>query len=267
MKYTHLLMVLILFGLPGCKSEKQQSKTAQQSPSSLDWTGSYCGILPCADCAGIRTVLRLKQDLTYDLSQEYLGKEGQAILQSGSFQWSEQGNSISLMPWEKEGLADENRTLTETKVQYKVEEGSLRQLDLKGQVIEGKLAPNHVLLKSNVDKELREKYWKLIELRGKAVNMAVPLSEPHMILKIAENRVLGHSSCNAFSGTYTLSPDGRLGFSMLVITRMACMENTIEGEFMKALELADHYQLKNDTLSLTKARMAPLAKFVAVYFR
>lgn len=51
------------------------------------------------------------------------------------------------------------------------------------------------------------------------------------------------------------------------MTRMACIKPTVEEAFIKVLETADNYTVKNDTLQLNKARMAPLAKFVAVYLK
>ena len=41
---------------------------------SLDWPGTYEGILPCASCEGIRTELKLNNDKTYELTEEYLGE-------------------------------------------------------------------------------------------------------------------------------------------------------------------------------------------------
>jgi heat shock protein HslJ len=54
--------------------------------------------------------------------------------------------------------------------------------------------------------------------------------EPHMILQVAESRVVGNGGCNGFSGTYQLdSKSNRLRFSPLMATKMACLE----GERMK----------------------------------
>jgi len=39
---------------------------------------------------------------------------------------------------------------------------------------------------------------------------------------------------------------------------------TVEGEFLKALAATDSFALKDGTLSLHRARMAPLARFEAV---
>jgi hypothetical protein len=46
---------------------------------------------------------------------------------------------------------------------------------------------------------------------------------------------------------------------------MACPNLETETHFFKALQMADNYILNGDTLILNKARMAPLARFEAVY--
>jgi heat shock protein HslJ len=44
-------------------------------------------------------------------------------------------------------------------------------------------------------------------------------------------------------------------------------DSNIEYRFFDALGKADRYSISGDTLSLHRAKMAPLAKFVAVYLR
>ncbi|WP_140485206.1 META domain-containing protein [Flavobacterium sp. GSA192] len=117
--------------------------------------------------------------------------------------------------------------------------------------------------------EIVEKYWKLIEIRGQKVTADDFASkEPHLILKSADNRVTGNGGCNSFFGTYELQANlNRISFSKMGSTKMACMKPTVENEFLNVLETVDNYTVKNDTLQLNKARMAPLAKFVAVYLK
>ena len=116
---------------------------------------------------------------------------------------------------------------------------------------------------------ITEKYWKLIEIRGQKVTAENFASkEPHLILKSTDNRVNGNGGCNSFFGTYELdSTTNRISFSKIGATRMACLKPTVEAEFFNVLETVDNYTVKNDTLQLNKARMAPMAKFVAVYLK
>jgi heat shock protein HslJ len=107
-----------------------------------------------------------------------------------------------------------------------------------------------------------EKRWKLIELTGKPV--ARQKSEAYFMLKTENNRVTGNGGCNSFSGNYELLEGNRIRFSKVISTMMECENMYIEFGFLKVLETADNYTIKGDTLSLNKARMAPLARFVAV---
>lgn len=115
-------------------------------------------------------------------------------------------------------------------------------------------------------KDILNTYWKLIELRGKPIAQTdATRREPHIIFQSETNRVVGNSGCNSFNGGFELK-DGRLRISKVATTMMACPDIDYEQEFFKALEMTDSYALNQtgDTLSLDKARMAPLARFKAV---
>lgn len=120
--------------------------------------------------------------------------------------------------------------------------------------------------KSNAD--MQETYWKLIELRGQPVPPPPQdKREAHMILKKQDNRLNAFGGCNTLSGVYEIKEGNRIRFSNVISTMMACNDMTTEDEFKKVLEMADNYSIKGDSLSLNKARMAPLARFVAVYLK
>ena len=109
------------------------------------------------------------------------------------------------------------------------------------------------------------KYWKLVELNGRPVP---PLDrEPHLILEAASGRVNGFGGCNAFGGSYQLDePRSRIRFDQIVATMMACAPGMdVENAFHEVLRTADNYSLDGDRLTLNRARMAPLARFEAVY--
>lgn len=109
---------------------------AHNSQNSLDWSGNYKGITPCADCEGIETELILNLDLTYLLKTKYLGKgDGKVFEEKGNFVWDKTGSQISL-----EGLKGRLS-------QYKVGENKLVQLDMEGKIITGVLAEKYVLKK------------------------------------------------------------------------------------------------------------------------
>ena len=77
----HLLVAAMIIVTSGCvgsgKKYKQQENSAAGVVDSKNkyCYGTYEGILPCADCGGIKTTLKINSDATYDLRSEYLGEE------------------------------------------------------------------------------------------------------------------------------------------------------------------------------------------------
>ena len=245
------LLSLAMLGVVACTTiakTEPVADMAHNSKNSLDWAGAYKGTMPCADCEGIDTVITLKQDGTYTSQTKYLGKgDDKVFTENGKFSWSEDGSTI---------MADGMR--------LKVGENHITWLDGDGKVITGDLAKMFVLQKI-ADTPLAETYWKLVEINGQPVKPTA--SEPYMILK-ADGSVNGSSGCNRMMGSYTAKDMGRISFGQMAVTKMFCMKDMeTEQQFYNVLSQADNYTIVGDTLQLNKARMAPLAKFEAVYLR
>ncbi|KDM90126.1 copper resistance protein NlpE [Photobacterium galatheae] len=112
--------------------------TEHNARNSLDWNGTYAGTIPCADCAGIETVLVLNLDGTFSLTETYLGADDQAqFSHQGSFSWNEAGNTITLT----NDSGDD--------IQFFVGENQLFRLDREGKRITGELAEMYVLSKQH----------------------------------------------------------------------------------------------------------------------
>ncbi|GGD94473.1 copper resistance protein NlpE [Planktosalinus lacus] len=47
-------------------TEMEQAPDISTSENSLDWHGTYQGILPCADCEGIQTEVTLHDNNTHN---------------------------------------------------------------------------------------------------------------------------------------------------------------------------------------------------------
>lgn len=108
--------------------------TTHNSRSSLDYQGTYRGVLPCADCEGIRTEITLRGD-NYTLKRTYLGKSGNNTYESsGTYSWNATGNMITLSKEEKPN-------------QYRVGENTLYHLDMNGNMITGDLSDKYILRK------------------------------------------------------------------------------------------------------------------------
>ena len=225
------------------------SADADNSKNSLDWDGTYSGIVPCADCSGILTKITLNTDNTFSIQTEYQGKEGSAETIDGTFEWNEAGSVITM-----NGLNEKSMPSM-----YKVGENKLIQLDMEGNVITGDLASNYELAKIN--ENLVDKKWTLIEINGVALSSMnpQPTVEAFITFNSKENRVHGSSGCNNFTGMYKLEGSS-LTFSGVASTRKMCIDMTIEDQMNKIFQAVDKYAITDNTLSLNQAETT-LAKF------
>lgn len=253
-KNVILILVLLFIGIASCKSTKKAQtndlkNTADNSMTSIDWVGTYQGILPCADCEGIQTQLVLKKDLSYVIETRYKGKDEKVFQSKGAFKWDESGGKITLDNTEKQ--------------MYQVGENQLFHLDKNGNRITGDLADNYIMKKDKI--EITGKYWKLVRLNGKPVEVAT--REPFMRFIAEDNRVNGNSSCNTFNGKYELLEGNRIKFPPFAMTKMACIGNSIETEFMQVLGKTTNYSLTSNELILQDEFETTLAKFESDFFK
>lgn len=103
------------------------------SQNALDWEGTYEGILPCADCPGIQTIVTLSYDGDFTYHAEYLERDTQ-VVDNGTIMWHNNGSVVHL-------------TGKDVDVKFQVGENKLFYLDQEGNRIEGELAENYILKK------------------------------------------------------------------------------------------------------------------------
>jgi uncharacterized lipoprotein NlpE involved in copper resistance len=115
----------------------EPADTVHTTQNSVDYAGTYKGVIPCADCEGIEVELTVNMDSSYTHSMKYLGKgDGKPVIKAGKYVWVN-GGTIQL-----EGVTDGPS-------KYKVGEGRIWQLDMQGNKIEGDLADKYILTKTN----------------------------------------------------------------------------------------------------------------------
>jgi|GEM_PF-1280974 len=101
--------------------------------------------------------------------------------------------------------------------------------------------------------------WELVTLMGQNVS-----DKQAFITFLDDNTVFGNSGCNSFNGNYEMLPGLKVSIGQMAATLRACENIAIEKQFMAVLEKADNYSLLNKTMTLNKAKMAPLATFKAI---
>jgi uncharacterized lipoprotein NlpE involved in copper resistance len=120
-----MALAAALLALAGCSSPSgsvaaPNPDPAHNSRNAVDWAGTYQGVLPCADCPGIRTRLVLQPDGRFELSRQYIDRQAAPLVRTGRIEWNEAGNTITLV------------TPGERGPQLRVGEGRLLQLYADG---------------------------------------------------------------------------------------------------------------------------------------
>ena len=138
----HALLLSAAILLGGCATQPAATTrtpapkpgTAHTRHATLDWVCTYAGVLPCADCPGVREVITLNKDHAYEITTQYVDRGDQLFRRGNVFSWVD-GNTIRL-----EGLGA-GPTL------YRVGANQLTQLGRDGKVITGPLAARFILKK------------------------------------------------------------------------------------------------------------------------
>ncbi len=136
-------LIAILFA-SACNSNTKKETTTQDttatvidkehtSRNTLDWNGTYKGILPCADCPGIETTVVLNSDDTFSYRTKYQDRNLQTA-DKGKIMWHDNDNVVHLKG-------------TEIDLKYKVGENQLIQLDTEGKEITTALSKYYILEK------------------------------------------------------------------------------------------------------------------------
>lgn len=106
--------------------------------------------------------------------------------------------------------------------------------------------------------------WELVSLGG----MPVIESGSKPTLTFPEpGRIAGSASCNRYSGSAQITPEGKLALSSpnaIAVTRMACAEaalNEQETRFLQLLGSAGQMRLEGDRLSLLTGERADALVF------
>jgi len=149
MKGLYLLTAMAALTLWGCGGKHEKAGTAGGGNNNIaavadvksgkmkdaGFYGTYKGTLPCADCGGIRTTLKINGDTTYELRSEYLDKKDTVFEESGVYRIVS-GNVIELTT-----PSSGERTY------YKILDGAVAMSDSTGNTTTGELAAHYVLKK------------------------------------------------------------------------------------------------------------------------
>lgn len=244
MKSLHILFYFLLIIL-GCKDHNIDTKDKNNKVY-----GTYYGVVPCASCSGIETILTLEKNDSFLLQTKYLTDSTIQNTDSLKGSFSKNDSIVTLKIDAKYSMPN----------QYKIKHNKIKQLDLEGNEIKGDLAPNYILHKS-LFPEIENTKWELIELNGEEVNES---SDNYYIFFSSKNKEINaQAGCNVLIMTYVINQGLQLKIKEASSTKMFC-PNSIEEAFKNAILSSDNYTIDGKFLSLNKAKMAPLARFKRV---
>jgi heat shock protein HslJ/uncharacterized lipoprotein NlpE involved in copper resistance len=230
----YLLVVLSAVALAGCQPEQTTdpavAPSSEPAPApvvdmhtsrnSLDWAGTYEGLLPCADCAGIHTQLTLAQDGSFEIVARRLVRDAAPSAARGQFEWGPGGNIIAL------GTAGGEQ-------RFAVGEGRLLQLEA-GQTQPAWSRSEAVLPKSSATghgtrqglaEMLEHHRWLLVNATNatnQRLDALFPDPERTFAFEFAGSRLHVHGGCNGLRGAFQVNADEMLEVTGGMSTMMAC---------------------------------------------
>jgi copper homeostasis protein (lipoprotein) len=248
------LSLIVLNPIFAQKKKDKKNPWLSTAPATAvkDWEGAYLGVVPCPNCEGIQTMIKLNKDNTYTIQTKYLGKGTDILEDKGKIYWNSDGFNLLLLNGSDSSF-------------IKLSLNQITLLDAEGKVVSGEYASFYNLKKDKL--VITEKYWKLIELNGKPLPNVSREKEPFIVLKDKGKNFGGNAGCNTLIGKYELADRNKISFSDLVTTMMACPDPDTELAIRDALESTDHYVIDGDFLRLEDARNRVNAKFLRIYLK
>ncbi|MBU2754804.1 META domain-containing protein [Acidithiobacillus sp. CV18-2] len=259
---ARLFFLLLPVTLAGCAAAAPSRQDSHPQPpdkstakTSLDWSGSYAGNLPCADCAGIRMTISLRNDDHYLLTRQYASNKAEGIFRSqGSFHWLPGASEIELSSADGSGE------------RFQVVENALVPLTGEGKALElgGKRWVLHKVSSQDSAQALYASYrWQLSKLPGYQTVATANGKKPYLVFDPAERSVSGWDGCNRIAGRVALGAENTLRFPALVSTRMACLGSNagLETAFSTALNATRSFTWHGNLLDLQGENGKRLAQF------
>ena len=186
------------------------------SRNSLDWTGTYEGVLPCADCPGTMTRLTLNRDDSYRLVTQAQGSQNAEKSVDGVFKWQAAGNAITL---------DERGG----RLQFSVGEGRLTLLGQESGASHSPAANGVLTLDAphsrDLEQQLRRNRWTLAfatDASNRRIAGLPPAQDHPVVLNFEGSQLSVQGPCNRFVGGYRITGSNQLTVSVGASTRMAC---------------------------------------------
>ncbi|WP_308389857.1 copper resistance protein NlpE N-terminal domain-containing protein [Acidithiobacillus sp. AMEEHan] len=260
-----VLFLLLPLTLAGCAAVAQsgqgshpQRADESTAKAALDWSGSYAGNLPCADCSGIRMTISLRSDDHYLLTRQYASNKARGIFRSqGSFHWLPGASEIALSGANGTG---EKFQVVENKLVPLTGEGKALQIGGKRWVLD------KVSDRASAQALYASYRWVLSKLPGYQIVANANDKNPYLVFDPAGRSVSGWDGCNRIAGQVKLGAENTLRFPALIATRMACLDSNagLQRAFSSALHQTRSFSWHGNLLDLQGENGNLLAQFTEI---
>jgi NlpE N-terminal domain/Domain of unknown function (DUF4377)/META domain len=236
-----LVLIVLTSVLPAWAQQKEApSKVADlhTSQNSLDWAGVYEGVLPCADCPGIKTRLTLHRDGSYERTMQYLERQVAPETVRGIFTWQASGNAITL---DEHGGGQ----------QYSVGEGQVSLLYRDGV----STAPNMMLrlvpqpsVSNDLAQRLERYRWSLesaTDSQNRSIDALFLRKDQPVVLSFSGARLSIQGPCNRIMAAYQIDA-GTMTARGGASTMIGCDPALMRGDAFLSAFLAKPLALKID---------------------
>jgi len=246
---TLALTTLALATMPACAPLNKgagavtaMADPAHSSRNSLDWAGTYAGVLPCADCPGVQARLRLNRDESYELSIQYVERDKAPDQVRGRFTWQANGNAITL---DAQGGGR----------QVLVGEGRVALFDAGAtvawpQAAQRQLTRLNPLAGTELPRALDDYRWTLVwavDAQGQPIAGLPAATAREIHFNFGGGRFNIDGGCNRMLGVFQIDAEDALSFARMASTMMACEPAAMKVDAALAELLA--HPLKSEVLT------------------
>lgn len=249
MKHPFFLFSLTCLVILSCGQAKTNSVADEKktSPKKIDSVkhGIWYGNLPCADCNGILTVLRLNKNGLFEIQSLYSGKSNEIVRTIGHWQPIDNGKIIEL----------KSQDDSDNVMYYQISQNQIKLLDREKNTIKGDHDERYVLQAETTG--IKGYEWKLTTLRKREIK-----GNCNMSFSCFEDRISGKSFCNSYSGEIHIDSGNTLKIGPVVSTKMACQDLDEESDYFTSLEETHAYDLSEDTLILLDKNNDEISRLV-----
>ncbi len=228
MKYS---AIFLLVSLMACSQYRGNTLQGVQLPAT------FAGMVPCADCVGIKYELTLEVNKTFTEKTVYAGKSDEVFHQSGK--WFMMNDSVLALQKETEGMK-----------YFMADSGNLVMLDRQGNRITGNTArlyilqPGHLGGIKSLQSSVSSKESGLADFRATGNepfwNLEIDFARGMWFREMGQKEVKGNATAiqkNDTPGTIRYQIETGSGLLEVWLTNSNCRDNMSEKEYPVAVKV------------------------------